>query len=161
MSRSKQSTPTSKVAEATSSVVSGNRTSEPSQTPDPEVLPKPKRRTFTAAYKVDILKRAEESAPGELGAMLRGEGLYSSHLTKWRKQRDRGALAGLKPKKRGRKSNPNQQLQAEVEKLRRTIQRLEDELSKAHTVIDIQKKVSMLLGEPVTNLTNHESEERS
>jgi len=159
MSRSKQSSPTSKVAEATETVVSGNRASEPSQTPDPEVLPKPKRRTFTAAYKADILRQAEAcTKKGELGALLRREGLYSSHLSKWRRQRERGALAGLTPKKRGRKEDPNKQLQAEVERLRRANQRLEDELSKARAVIDIQKKVAMLLGVPVTT---HESEVQS
>ena len=158
MSKSKRATPALKVAEATPFEASGNRESKPSQTPDPEVLPKPKRRTFTAAYKVDILRQAEACAPGERGALLRRKGLYSSHLTKWRRQRERGALAGLKPKKRGRKSNPNKQLRAENERLRWENQRLEDELSKARVVIDIQKKVAMLLGTPVTT---HESEEQS
>lgn len=156
MSKSKQATPVLKVAEAAPSEASGARKSKSSQTPDPEVLPKPKRRTFTAAYKADILRQADACAPGEVGALLRREGLYSSHLSKWRQQRERGALAGLKPKKRGVKSNPNKPLQAEVERLRRENQRLEGELSRARVVIDVQKKVAMLLGGSVPSQVSEE-----
>lgn len=125
---------------------------EPSPAVDPtdlEVVPKPKRRTFTAEYKADILAQADACEPGELGALLRREGLYSSHLTKWRRQRERGAAAGLKPKKRGRKPNPNKAQQDELERLRKENQRLKNELYKARAVIDVQKKVAMLLGVPV------------
>jgi len=156
MSKSKRATAALKVATAAEFEASDNPQSTPVRPANPEVLPKPKRRTFTAAYKADILKQAEACAPGELGALLRREGLYSSHLTTWRDQRTRGALAGLKPKKRGRKANPNKQLQAEVERLRKENQRLEEELAKARVVIDVQKKVAMLLGEPVTTQQSEE-----
>ena len=76
--------------------------------PDPEVPSKARRRRFTAKYKLEILEEAEQcSEPGEIGALLRREGLYSSHLSKWRDQREAGALAGLEPKKRGRKPRPH------------------------------------------------------
>ena len=75
--------------------------------PDPEVAEKPQRRRFTAEYKVRILRDADVCAvPGEIGALLRREGLYSSHLTEWRRQREQGALAGLAPNKRGRRGAP-------------------------------------------------------
>jgi transposase len=75
-----------------------------SKVPDPEVVPQAKRRRFNAEYKVRILEEADAcSEPGEIGALLRREGLYSSHLTTWRRQREQGHLEGLSPKKRGRK----------------------------------------------------------
>jgi transposase-like protein len=74
--------------------------------PDPAVPERPVRRRFTAEYKLRILREADRSpGPGQLGALLRREGLYSSHLTTWRKQREEGTLAGLRPKRRGRKAN--------------------------------------------------------
>ncbi len=77
---------------------------EPVNIPDPEVPEKTKRRKFTAAYKLRMLHEADQcSRYGEIGALLRREGLYSSHLTTWRKQREQGVLQGLNPKKRGRK----------------------------------------------------------
>lgn len=124
---------------------------------DPEVLPKPKRRTFTVEYKTRILAEAEACKPGEIGALLRREGLYSSHLSTWRAQRERGAVAGLTPKKRGRKRNEDQALVDENKQLRRKLARLEDELRKAQMVIDVQKKVAMLLGVPVATSRNEES----
>ena len=76
--------------------------------PDPEVVPKATRRRFNAAYKLSILQAAEAcTQPGELGALLRREGLYSSYLTNWRRQRDRGELNGLAPRRRGRKADPH------------------------------------------------------
>ena len=161
MSKVKRTSPTSEVGKGAEPMGSSNRESESLQTPDPEVLAKPKRRTFTAAYKADILRQADACAPGEVGALLRREGLYSSHLSKWRKQRERGAQAGLQPKKRGRKENRNKHLHAEVERLRRANQRLEDELCKARAIIDIQKKVVLLLGVPETTETKQESEVQS
>lgn len=75
--------------------------------PDPEVSPKAGRRIFTAKYKLAVLAEADECAePGDVGRLLRRKGLYSSHLSKWREQREAGALAGLTPKKRGRKARP-------------------------------------------------------
>ena len=118
-----------------------------------EPVERPVRRKFSAAYKLSILRQADEAAAsggeGGIGALLRREGLYSSHLTSWRKQRERGALAGLSPKKRGRKPAPNNPLADEVKKLRRENACLESELEKARVVIDVQKKLSTLLGVPM------------
>ena len=152
MSKQKRSTP----ARSMTSETSEPRLGRLLQAPDPEVLPKPKRRTFTAEYKANILAQVDTCAPGQIGALLRREGLYSSHLTDWRREREKGAFNGLKPKKRGRKPNPEKKLQAENEKLRRQIQKLENELHKARTVIDVQKKVALLLG--VAETTNSEAE---
>lgn len=116
------------------------------QAPDPEVVEKPTRRTFTAEYKARILRLAENCAEGEVGALLRREGLYSSHLSKWRKQRDKGALAGLEPQTRGRKPAPRNELAQENERLRRHNEKLTEQLRKAHVIIDVQKKVALLLG---------------
>src|SRR5215470_6530677 len=96
-----------------------------SATPDPEVTEKAKRRKFSASYKLDILKRWERATGSERGALLRGEGLYWSHITKWIKQRETGALAGLAPKKRGRKAKERHPAELELEKLRRENARLE------------------------------------
>jgi transposase-like protein len=119
---------------------------------DPEVLEKATRRRFTAPYKLDILERADECVPGsgDLGKLLRKEGLYTSHLTVWRAQRDRGALEGLEPKKRGRKPKERDDLRAEMERLRRENARLELRLKQAETIIEVQKKVSALLTMPAT-----------
>lgn len=127
---------------------------EPSQartevlrTPDPEVPEKPVRRRFSAEYKLRILREAEACQQhGELGALLRREGLYSSHLTTWRQQRDQGALDALKAKRRGRKPQPINPLAAENERLRRENERLAARLKQAETIIDVQKKVSEILG---------------
>ena len=113
--------------------------------PDPEVAQVARRRRFSASYKVAILEEADACEPGEIGALLRREGLYSSHLSKWRKQREAGALAGLTPKKRGRKAKPVNPLARRVAELERETQRLRDKLSKAETIIDVQKKLSLLL----------------
>lgn len=125
---------------------------KPREAPDPEVPEKATRRRFTAEYKLDILARAEACEPGsgELGKLLRTEGLYTSHLTVWRAQRDRGALEGLTPKKRGRKPKERDDLAIEVERLRRENARLEQRLKQAELIIDVQKKVSALLGIPTT-----------
>jgi len=118
--------------------------------PDPAVLEKPVRRRFTAEYKLRILREADRSTqPGQLGALLRREGLYSSHLTAWRQQRDRGTLAGLTPKRRGRKANPDTPLIAENERLKRETQRLAAKLRQAETIIEVQKKLSEILGIPL------------
>jgi len=118
--------------------------------PDPAVLEKPVRRRFTAEYKLRILREADRSTqPGQLGALLRREGLYSSHLTAWRQQRDRGTLAGLTPKRRGRKANPDTPLIAENERLKRETQRLAAKLRQAEAIMDIQKKLSEILGIPL------------
>jgi transposase len=116
---------------------------EPSP-PNPEVVEHARRRQFTAAYKVRILREADACEPGQLGALLRREGLYSSHLTHWRQQRDRGLLAALTPQRRGRPV-PTAGEQ-ELARLRQENERLTQQLAAAEAIIDIQKKVSALLG---------------
>lgn len=112
--------------------------------PDPEWVERPRRRTFTAAYKRRILLEAASChRPGEIGALLRREGLYTSHLSAWRKQREQGRLAGSGTP-RGRR--PKDPLAVENERLRRQVARAEAELAKAKKVIEVQGKVSALLG---------------
>jgi transposase-like protein len=119
-----------------------------SPTPTPEVEAVPKRRFMSAEYKLRILKEVEACRePGEVGAVLRREGLYSSHLTDWRRQREQGALSAL-ARKRGRKSRRNP-LADENERLRREIGRLEARLEQAETIIEVQKKVASILGIPL------------
>lgn len=111
--------------------------------PDPELVEQPKRRRFTAEYKLRILKEAEAcSRPGEIGALLRREGLYSGHLSKWRRQREAGALEALE-RPRGRK--PADRREVELAELRRRAERAEAELAKARRVIEIQGNISALL----------------
>ena len=125
--------------------------------PDPEVSDKPKRRRFTAEYKLRILREAEHcTRRGQVGALLRREGLYSSHLVEWRKQRDRMARPGMAASKRGPKARPAEdprvkQLERENSKLRRRLQR-------AETMLEIQKKASELLGIPLSRLDSDESD---
>ncbi len=115
--------------------------------PDPEVAAKPKRRQFTAEYRLRILEEAERcTEPGEVGQLLRREGLYSSHLTACRKARRSGALRGLAAKKRGAKAKPRNPLEPKVRQLEAQVVRLEAELRKAHTILDVQEKVAGLLG---------------
>jgi transposase-like protein len=114
--------------------------------PDPEVRPKAKHRQFTAEYKKRILDEADACTTAtQRGALVRREGLYSSHLTAWRRQRTHGILDGLAPKKRGVKPNP---LALENAQLRREIEQLQEQLHRAATIIEVQKKVSQLLGLP-------------
>ncbi len=115
-----------------------------------EVPEKAQRRRFDAAYKLRILEEADRlTGPGEVGALLRREGLYSSHLTNWRHQRDEGALSGLTPKRRGRKTKRKDAMALENERLRRENERLTQRLKRAETIIDVQKKVSEMLGVPL------------
>ncbi len=117
--------------------------------PNPEVLARAKRRTYSGDYKQQVLAEADAARGiGDIGAVLRRHGLYSSHLTKWRQERKSGILEGLAPQKRGPKSKANP-LTAENQKLRRDNERLTDRLRKAEIVIDVQKKVAMLLGIPI------------
>lgn len=128
-------------------------------TPDPEVPAKAKRRTFTAAYKRRILEKADAlEGTGEVGAMLRREGLYSSHLSKWRQQRDAGVLAGLKPKKRGPRKKRDSREAQENKQLRRENARLQRKLKQAELIIEIQKKASEILGIPLRTLEDEESD---
>jgi transposase-like protein len=123
--------------------------------PDPAVAEKPVRRRFTAEYKLRILGEADRCVEsGQLGALLRREGLYSSHLSTWRQHRDEGTLAGLTPKRRGRKANPEAPLIAENLRLMRETQRLAVKLRQAETIIEIQKKLSEILGIPLPPTDN-------
>jgi transposase-like protein len=112
-----------------------------SAVPDPEVVPKAKRRQFSAAYKRRILEEADACTErGQVGALLRREGLYSSHLTKWRRQRKAGTLDG---KKRGRKADAEA---AEVAELKAENERLRRELEQARLIVDTQKKLAEVFG---------------
>ena len=114
--------------------------------PDPEVPEKPVRRKFTAEYKLKILAEADRCTEyGQIGALLRREGLYSSHLSEWRRKRMEGTLVSLSPKKRGPKPEKNP-LAPEVARLEREVDQLQRKLVRAETIIDVQKKVSGLLG---------------
>ncbi len=127
--------------------------------PDPAVTEKPVRRRFTAEYKIRVLREADRCTElGQLGALLRREGLYSSHLSTWRQQRDEGTLAGLTPKRRGRKANPDAPLIAENKRLKLETQRLTAKLRQAETIIEIQKKLSEILGIPLPPIDNSGSE---
>ncbi len=117
---------------------------------NPEVPDKAVRRRFTAEYKISILNQADACTdPGSLGALLRREGLYASNLNTWRHQRERGILSGLTPKKRGRKESFRNPLVGENEKLRKENERLTNRLRQAEIIIDVQKKVSQILGIPL------------
>ena len=123
----------------------------------PEVLEKPVRRRFDAKYKLRILELADRCTEvGQLGQLLRREGLYSSHLTTWRRQREEGTLAALQPKRRGRKAPSQAPLVQENERLRRENERLTERLRQAETIIDVQKKISEMLGRPPQNPHDHE-----
>ena len=121
--------------------------------PDPEV--KTDRRRFSAKEKLRILEEADAcTEPGEIGALVRREGIYASYLTRWRRARDAGQLNGLKSKKRGPKRTADQKLTKEVKTLRRENERLRARLKQAETIIDVQKKLSQMLGlEPPTQET--------
>jgi transposase len=118
-----------------------------SNVPDPEVVPQAKRRLFSAAYKLRILEEVDAChESGQIGSLLRREGLYSSHLTTWRRQREQGQLEALSPRKRGRKPSVDEALAKELAELKRENQRLENRLQQAETIIEVQKKLSGLLG---------------
>ncbi len=122
----------------------------PASAPDPEVPAKAVRRRFTAADKLRILRLADAcTVPGSLGTLLRKEGLYSSNLTTWRRQRDAGTLSALTPKQRGRKAQGRDPLRRENAQLRQENERLTRRLRQAEIIIDVQKKVSQILGIPL------------
>jgi len=117
---------------------------------DVEVVAKASRRRFTAEYKRQILREADAcTAPGAIGALLRREGLYSSNLTTWRGQRERGELAGLAPKKRGPAPQPQNPLAAKVAALERAVSREKARADRAEALVALQKKVAELLGTPL------------
>ena len=120
--------------------------------PDPEVPERAQRRKYSAKYKLRILKEFDAcNQPGEKGALLRREGLYSSNITHWLRQRDEGGLEGLTPKKRGRKASGKNPLAEENDQLRRKNEQLQKRLEKAELIIDVQKKISQILGVPLTD----------
>ena len=130
--------------------VNGNRPMM-TQEPDVQVVPKAKRRRFSAEYKRQILSEADRcSEPGQIGALLRREGLYSSHLTTWRRQREQGVLS----QKRGRKLDPQA---AEIKRLEQENERLRTRLSRAEHIIDVQKKLAQLLGTSPDETPSNES----
>jgi transposase len=118
--------------------------------PDPEVAERAARRRFSAAYKLQILRTAEACAgAGEVGTLLRREGLYSSHLTTWRRQREAGSLAALAAKKRGRPAAPSAPLARRIAELEPDNAALIRRLQRAETIIEVQKKLCTLLGIPL------------
>src|SRR6266403_988303 len=115
-----------------------------------EVVAKAQRRRFTAEYKRRIVREADRcTKPGELGALLRREGLYSSHLTTWRAARDRGELAGLAPKPRGPKATPPDPRDKKIAEQEREIVRWKQRAERAEALVELQKKVAALLGAPL------------
>jgi transposase len=126
---------------------------------NPEVRDKAVRRHFTATYKRGILQEVDQCGPGGIAALLRREGLYSSHLTTWRKLRKTGEIAGLEPRKRGKKPVPRNPLAGEMQRLTRENQRLQKRLHQAEVIIDVQKKLCDLLGLTVPPIEQNESDE--
>jgi transposase len=127
--------------------------------PDPEVKPPMQRKHFSAKEKLRILGEADAcTGPSEIGALIRREGIYSSYLSRWRRARDQGQLDGLRAKKRGPKKSINQEMTEENERLRRENERLRDRLEQAEMIIDVQKKLSRMLGleTPATKSTEQE-----
>jgi len=135
---------------------SGPMTTSRATAPDPEVAAKVQRRRFTAEYRLRILKEADAcKKSGELGALLRREGLYSSHLTNWRRQREEGALRDLRARRRGPSPKP---VDPRVKQLEAENRRLQRKLQRAETIITLQKKVAEILGIPLKPLDGDESD---
>jgi transposase-like protein len=131
---------------------SGEVSNNGRRAPDPQVPAKATRRRFSSEFKLRVLREADAcKEPGEIGALLRRHGLYSSHLTTWRKERERGAEERLS-RKRGRKPAQRNPLDKRVAQLERENRRLQEKLRKAEIIIDVQKKVSTLLGIPLKNV---------
>jgi transposase len=126
----------------------GGVTGERQERPDPEVPQKARRRTFTAQYKLDVVAEYDAAATGEKGAVLRREGLYSSHVIEWRRARDAGALAGP-ARRRGRPAADPRD--AQIARLQKDKAKLEQELAKARFVVDVQSKLQALLASDLTS----------
>jgi transposase len=138
---------------------SSNHLPVPQRSPT-EVTSKAKRRSFTAEYKRKVLQEADACTErGQVGALLRREGLYSSHLNEWRGLRKSGELSGLEPKKRGPKTTEPNPLAQQLADQQREIARLKAENTKLQIICDVQKKVSQLLG--VTLATSPEEDENT
>ena len=120
---------------------------ERTSVPDPEVVPVAKRRQFTTEEKLCMLKEADAcTEPGEIGALVRREGIYSSYLSRWRRAREEGQLTALSPRQRGRKPATDAALAREVARLRRENERLQKRLGQAETIIEVQKNYRSYLG---------------
>jgi transposase len=134
-----------------------NNASANGPTLGPEVLAKPRRRRFTPAYKARVVEEAQRcTEPGQIGALLRREGLYSSALTLWRRQYQSGSLQGLKDAKRGRKRTRDAR-EKELERLQRENERLNKKLRQAELIIEIQNTVAAMLGNPIETPSNSEA----
>lgn len=141
--------PTTTITTTTTTRMGADAGNPPPGIPDPEVPEQPSRRRFTAAFKLRILREADACRqPGQLGALLRREGLYSSHLQTWRKQAEGGALSALSAHARGPKPARRDAVEVENERLRRENEHLLVRLTQAEAVIEIQKKLSQLLPMP-------------
>ena len=127
-------------------MVEGGSSVPAREVPDPEVVARPKRRQFTAEYKLRILREADAcKGPGEIGALLRREGLYSSHLVLWRRQREEAAQSQLKARRRGPKAKVQD---PRVRQLERENARLQRQLKRVALLLDIQKKLGRSWGSP-------------
>ena len=137
----------SDIVHGNSSTEGSNSESNGNRFADPEVPEKKPRRKHTAKYKLRILEEADAcTQPGQIGAMLRCEGLYSSNLTAWRRQREKGLLRAMTPKKRGRKEKEINPLAKRVSGLEKENKRLQQKLRKAELIIEAQKKMAEILG---------------
>mgnify|MGYP001817322594 FL=1 len=133
------------------SSISSSNGSEPVAQPEPEVVPKAVRRSFSAAYKLRIVEEADQCTErGQIGALLRREGLYSSQLATWRRLRDEGGLQALAPKTRGRKASQDAR-EVEIAALRRENERLHKQLQQAELIIGAQKKLAAALEQTLTD----------
>lgn len=130
------------LARATGIEDPGRVADDATQRPDPEVPERARRRTFTAKYKLEVLAAYDAAPEGEKGAVLRREGLYSSHITEWRKARDAGASAGLATPRGRKRCDPAAE---QIARLQAEKQRLEQELAKTRAVVDVQAKLHALL----------------
>ena len=131
------------------SELNGRRGAAGLTVPDPEVAAKPTRRRFTAEYKLRILREVDgQREVGGIGAVLRREGLYSTHLTTWRRERERGALESLRRRRRGRPADPNHRWRQQLAALEAERDRLQERLRQAEVIIEAQKKLSAILGPP-------------
>jgi transposase-like protein len=127
--------------------------------PDTEVSERPSRRKYSAKYKLQILNEIDSSArTGEIGAILRREGLYASTVASWRMQKERGQLEGLSPKKRGPKSNGSDERDKQIKELELQNRKLQRKLARAHLLLDIQKKISEITGIPLSETEDEEDD---
>jgi transposase len=128
------------------SIVSTKKTLSPDPEVTPDVIQKAKRRQFSARFKLRVVEETDRLSEGEVCAYLRRHGLYWSYLSKWRQQRESGALANLEPKKRGRGKAAPHPLEREVLVMRRELDDVQEQLRQANLILEVQKKVLSLCG---------------